>query len=209
MFKDRRDAGRQLASLLQKYKGQDVIVYGLPRGGVVTAEEVAKELGAHLDIILAKKVGHPGNPEYALCATVDLEDTVCSEYETELSESPEFQQLIRDKVEEIKQKEQLFTRDIKRFDPQGKIVIIVDDGVATGLTVKAAIKHIKKKNPQKIIVAVGVSPKDTADILRTLVDEVVVADEDSSFAGAVGAYFEDFSQTEDDEVIEILKRFQN
>lgn len=206
-FADRREAGQKLGKLLEKYAGQKVIVYGLPRGGVVLAKEIADILHAPISLILAHKIGHPYQPEYAVAAMSESGHIVGNASELHsLGQAWLEREKIR-QMEEIKRKRSLYLKG--KIDPPlaDTIAIIVDDGIATGLTMLAGIQELKDKHPKKIIAAVPVSPKSTADKLKAMVDEFVgiIIPEDFQFLGAVGAYYNDFSQTEDDEVIAILE----
>lgn len=203
MFKNRADAGRRLAKLLARYQGQDGVVYALPRGGVVLGDVIAKELGFTLDIVLTKKLGHPNNPEYAIGACSEEGDPWCNPKETKHLD----QTWLKEETERIREE---LRRRKDRYPapytcPKDKVAIIVDDGVATGYTIKAAIKEIREKKPKKLIVAVPVIPADTARDLDRMVDDLVCVERDAFFLGAVGAYYDDFAQVEDDQVIKILK----
>lgn len=207
IFKDRSDAGKQLAEALKKYKGQDVVVYGLPRGGVVTAAEIAKALNAPLDLILAHKIGHPYQPEYAIAAVSENGHLIGSSREIQSIDKRWFDTEKMRQIDEIKRKREMYLKGRKEIPVKDKIAIIVDDGIATGLTMQVGILELKHRHPKKIIVAVPVAPKSTANLLKEQADEFVgiIVPEDYNFQGAVGAYYDDFSQTEDDEVIDILE----
>lgn len=210
-FKDRRDAGQQLGRRLKRYQGQDVVVYALPRGGVVVAEEIAHALRAPLDLILAHKIGHPYHAEYAIAAISESGHLVGNERELRVVEPSWLEQEKRRQLDEIKRKRSLYLKNRPSQSARGRIAIIVDDGIATGLTMLAGIKQLKEQQPKKIVVAVPVAPKPTAELLKTMVDEVEIAEipEDHHFLGAVGAYYQDFDQVEDDEVIAILDKYAN
>lgn len=203
LFKDREDAGRQLAQLLSHYKDKDVIVYALPRGGVVVAAEIAKALHAPLDILLAHKIGHPFHPEYAVAAVSESGQLV--ESSRELLDKRWLEQAKLREMAEIVRKRKAYMGGKPSLSPEGKIALLVDDGIATGLTLFAAIKEIKTQHPKEIVIAVPVAPKDTADLIQKQVDHVIGIAIDEDFLGAVGAYYRDFSQTEDEEVIALLK----
>lgn len=196
-FKDRSDAGKQLAHILNQYEGQDVIVYALPRGGVVVAKEIASALHAPLDLIFARKIGHPLNPEYAIGA-ISESGIVCG---VESIESEWLKEQKAHQLREIKRRRLLYLRNRPSMDPKNKIAILVDDGVATGLTMEAGILELRSMHPKKIIVAVPVAPRDTFDRLKSLADEAVGIEIANDFLGAVGAYYEEFSQVEDSEVV--------
>jgi predicted phosphoribosyltransferase len=209
LFKDRKDAGIKLAKALEKYKDEDVMVLALPRGGVVLGVEIANKLLAPLDIILTKKIGHPINSEYAICAITEDGDPICNSAEVKNVDSEWLIEEIQKVRSEIKRRKEMFQRGKILCAVEGKTVIIADDGIATGLTMIAAIEEIKKRKPKKLVVAIPVTPYDTAQKLRSMVDELVSLDVDVNYRGAVGAYYEDFRQVEDSEVISILKSFEN
>lgn len=205
-FKDRQDAGRQLGRRLAHYQGQDIVVYGLPRGGVVVAEEIAKILHAPLDLILAHKIGHPRHAEYAIAAISESGHLVGTEHELQAVGQTWLEQEKKQQLEEIKRKRKIYLKNRPSTPVQDKIAIIVDDGIATGLTMLAGIQELKGQQPKKIVVAVPVAPKETADLLKTMVDEVVAVEIPENFLGAVGAYYIDFDQVEDDEVVSLLNK---
>ncbi|MEX2013080.1 MAG: phosphoribosyltransferase family protein [Candidatus Levyibacteriota bacterium] len=205
-FRDRTEAGQLLAQKLKKYIGKDVVVYALPRGGVVTAVEIAKELHAPLDLIITRKISHPHSPEYAIAATAENGHIVGTRRELlEIDEEWLEGEIERQRKEAARRrKNYLHGREI--LSPQGKIAILVDDGVATGLTLRVGILELKHRNPSKLIVAVPVVPKSTAKILEKEADELVALEipTDDNFLGAVSAYYESFPQVEDEEVIKTL-----
>lgn len=205
-FKNRQDAGRRLSQLLKKYEGEDIIVYALPRGGVTVAAEIAKFLHAPLELLFAHKIGHPYQPEYAIAAVsesghvIGSPDELLSLGDVWLEREKEHQ------LKEIKRKRELYLKGRKEISVKGKIAIIVDDGIATGLTMQVGIKELKGNHPKKIVVAVPVAPKNTADAIKKMVDDFVGIEIADNFLGAVGAYYDEFNQVEDREVIDILKQ---
>lgn len=213
-FRDRRDAGEQLADLLTKYKNaKNTLILGLPRGGVVTAYAVAEKLGLPLDVTCPRKIGAPFNPELAIGAITETGEGV---FNTELIEQLGIPySYIAKEIEKEKQVAQRrLTAFRKGFPPRalkGKTVILIDDGLATGATMKAAIESVRKENAESIVVAVPVSPEDTVQEIEQLADEVIYIDTPPFFQ-AVGQFYENFAQTEDEEVIELLqaaKKFKN
>lgn len=206
MFIDRRDAGRQLARALEKYKNTNAIVLGIPRGGVVVADEVAQTLNLPLSVIILRKIGAPGNPELAIGATaghglVVLNDEAVSA----LGISQEYiDRAVLKQNEEIANRQQKYLGNNPYPEVEGKTIIIVDDGIATGSSAKAAILAIKKKNPAKVILAVPVAPPDSVNRLAKVADEVVVLREPIDFY-AVGQFYQNFTQTTDEEVREVLR----
>lgn len=205
-FINRSDAGQRLANLLTPYEGKNVVVYGLPRGGVVTASEIARHLRAPLDVIITRKIGHPNSPEYAIGAVAANGHRVFNSTEVSLIDPAYIKDEIKRQKEEAKRRRTLYLNKKKPISARGKIAIIVDDGVATGLTMRAAIKEIRHQKPQKIIVAVPVVAADIADTIRSEADALVALEIAEFFQGAVGAYYEEFSQVEDDEVVELLEK---
>lgn len=206
IFKNRKDAGERIARSLEKYRGEDAVVFALPRGGVVLGAEIARWLSIPLDLIIAKKIGHPGNPEYAICAVAEEGEPVCNMKEVARVDPKWFEKKLEDVRLEIARRRQRYIGSEKRQSLEGKTAIIVDDGIATGLTIKAAIAEIKSRNPEKLIVAVPVVPYDTVNQIAEEVDSIVALHVDQHFVGAVGAYYYDFIQVEDKEVIEILNK---
>lgn len=204
IFTDRAEAGRLLAQALEKYHQADAVIFGLPRGGVVVAAEVAKTLHKPLDLIIIRKIGHPYNPEYALCATSINGHLVCDEAELAQVNPKWFAEELERQKARAKEQYGLYLAGRKPIPAQGKTAIIIDDGVATGLTIKAAIKEIKQQNPKQVVVAVPVLPKDIASGLRSQVNGLVALEIPEEFAGSVGSYYDYFPQVSDKEVIHIL-----
>jgi predicted phosphoribosyltransferase len=210
IFEDRKQAAIMLAEKLQRLKeawGTSLIVLAIPRGGVVTGEVIARSLGAGLDLVVAKKVGDPLNPEYAIGAVMHDGSFVPNQDVT----SPSYvsQQYIEDSVSALKKeidRRLIKFRGSKTYDLAGKAVVLVDDGVATGATIFAAIKWLKRQKLKTLIVAIPVGPRDTIEKLRRIVDEVIVLHAPSIF-GAVGAFYQDFSEVTDDQVIEIMREY--
>lgn len=209
LFKNRNDAGRQLCLLLQKYKDQEAVVFALPRGGVIVAAEIADYLNAPLDLILAHKIGHPHYAEYAIAAISEHGHLIANPAERQAVGELWLQQEVDRQLQEIKRKRQMYLQGRKEIPIKGKIAIIVDDGIATGLTMKAGILELKERQAKKIVAVVPVCPRETAHEISSMVDDLVAVEipDYHKFLGAVGAYFADFDQVEDREVIEILKKF--
>jgi erythromycin esterase-like protein/predicted phosphoribosyltransferase len=207
LFRDRRDAGRVLASLLQDYRGRDdVLVLALPRGGVPVAYEVATALGAPLDVFAVRKLGVPGREEVAMGAiagggVVVLNDDVLRG----LSIPPEVvQQVAEREGRELLRRERAYREGRPPLDVAGKAVILVDDGLATGASMRAAIRALRQHRPGRIVVAVPAAPEATCRDLAEMVDDVVCATTPSPFF-AVGESYWDFTQTSDDEVRDLLR----
>ncbi len=204
-FRDRIDAGRQLAGLLGKYKNQNAVVYALPRGGVPVAMEVARVLKCPLDLIIVRKIGHPMNPEYALGAVAEDGFLVVNEEELARVDPKWFEAETEKQKQEARRRRELYLQGRKPITAAGKIAIIVDDGIATGSTMLVAVRKVKRGKPAKIVVAVAVSPQDTAKRFAKEVDEFVAVTIPEIFWGAIGYYYDDFSQVSDEEVIALLK----
>lgn len=208
MFNDRRDAGIQLASKLKEYKGREgVLVLALPRGGVVTGYEIAHHLNASLDIVIVRKMGFPGQPELGIGAvsetgTVVLNQFIISTYG--VSRDYIEREISRQK-EEISRRVKLYRKGKELPDLKGKTIILVDDGVATGVTMKAAITTIREEKLTKLTVALPVAPPAMADELEQMVDEFICIETPVDFM-AVGAHYRDFTQVSDEEVVELLQK---
>lgn len=206
MFKDRTEAGEKLAEKLAEFKKKDAVVYALPRGGVVLGKIISDKLNLPLDLIVARKIGHPSNPEYAIAAVCENSVLVTEKEEVEKVDQKWLENEIQKEIKEAERRKDLYLGEKKSIPAKGKIAIIVDDGVATGLTLKAAIEEIKLQKPKKLIVAVPVMPNETyLDLLEKGVDEIICLEIPAVFAGAVGAYYESFLQVTDEEVVNILK----
>lgn len=208
MFKDRAHAGRLLAERLTRLKSRDdVVVLGLPRGGVPVAYEVAKRLGAPLDVIVVRKLGVPHQPELAMGAIgeegiriVDSETVSMAGVSGPALEAVEERERV-----ELKRRADLFRRGRKRIPLEGKVAVIVDDGIATGSTIRAACRVARGMGATRVVVAAPVAPPEVSDRLLGDADEVVVVDEPPLFY-AIGQFYRDFDQTTDDEVGSLLDR---
>lgn len=206
MFIDREDAGKKLARKLERLKDKNAVVYALPRGGVIIGKVISKKLHLPLDLIIARKIGHPNNSEYAIAAVCDNSVLVKEEEEVKKIDKEWFEKEVRKERVEAKRRRKIYLGGKESVLAWGKTAVIVDDGVATGLTLKAAIEEIKLQNPKKIIVVVPVIPSGTyADLLELGVDEIICLEIPSFFAGAVGAYYKSFPQVSDEEVVRLLK----
>lgn len=205
VFKDRQEAGVLLADKLVRYKDdENLLVLGVPRGGVVLADEVAKNFKASLDIIVTRKIGHPTNPEYAIAA-VD-EDGVIRVGHEDLNEYGDYLKKERAKQsKEIKRRLKEYRGKEKHPDFENRTCVIVDDGIATGLTTLSAIQFIKNHKPKKVVLAVPVVPKEAVSKFETEVDDFVYIEATEMFY-AVGQFYEDFPQVEDTEVKDLLDR---
>lgn len=211
-FHNRSHAGRCLAEKLHHYQGRaDVLVLGLPRGGVVVANEVAEALDVPMDVFVVRKIGVPGYEELALGAIASgdilvVNDDVARHYggRDEAMADPEVKRVLTSERRELKRREKAYRGDRPALDVKGKCVLLVDDGLATGATMRAAIHAVKKLSPTEIVVAVPVAPPSTCRELRPEVDALICVDTPLLFAG-VGQWYEDFTQTEDSEVVALLE----
>ncbi|MEW5705309.1 MAG: phosphoribosyltransferase [Actinomycetota bacterium] len=208
MFTDRVDAGRQLARRLEAYRETDAVVLAIPRGGVVVGDQVARALGLQLDLIIPRKIGAPGNPELAIGAIARGEPMINRSLVRELGVPESYiAEEAKRQMDEINRRQKLYLGDRAPIELQNRVVIIVDDGLATGYTALAAINAVRQQHPKKIVLAVPVAPVDTCERLRTEVDEIVCLEVHELFF-AVGQFYEVFEQTTDDEVIEIMSRYR-
>lgn len=206
-FKDRADAGKKLALRLEKYKDRsDVVVIGLPRGGVITAFEVAKILQVPLDIIISRKIASPMQPELALGALTQEGVPIFDDRLLSLVgvSRESLQRVVEDEKKEIQRRLSLYRAQRSPLDLTGKIAILVDDGIATGATMLATILSARALHAKKIVVAVPISPPDSLEKIKKEVDEVICLDTPQIFFG-VGGFYDSFVQTEDEEVINLLK----
>ena len=204
-FQDRVEAGERLAEKLVKYKDASPVVLALPRGGVILGNIIAKRLHCPLGLLITRKIGHPKTSEYAIAAVTTGGEIVENEAETIQVDRKWFERERKKQQEEARRRQDVYLGGRKTIDLKDKTVIIVDDGIATGLTMMAGIKEIKSKKPAKIVVTVPVIPFDTYETLLKLVNEVVYISAPDDFIGAIGAYYTDFSQVTDEEVIKLLK----
>ena len=208
VFADRADAGRRLAARLLKYKDQNPVVLALPRGGVPVAFEVARALNAPLDIIIARKLGAPGEPELGVGAVVDgdhPETTLNREVVNALRVSRDYlEREIHNQLKEIHRRNLIYRAGRARLELKSRTVIVVDDGIATGGSIRAALRGIRHQQPKKVVLAVPVGPTDTIELLRRDADEVVCLSAPARFFG-VGEFYRDFHQLTDAEVIRLLE----
>ena len=207
LFRDRKDAGEQLGEALKKLSLKNPLVVGLPRGGVVVAAAVAKVLHTTLYVLVPRKIGAPGNPELALGALAGDEVVLDQELIEQLSVSKDYlsQEIARQK-NEAERRERLYQKGMKKKNWKGAVVIVVDDGIATGATMRASLHYLRAQGAKFCFAAVPVAPRDTVARFKKEGEEVFSLYEPSSFF-AVGQFYEEFSQTEDSEVLEILKKY--
>ena len=205
-FRDREEAGRLLSYELQEFQGADVIVLGVPRGGVIVAREIARELKVDLDIVLAHKMRTPGHPELAMGAVTETGRTIINEaLIAELGiaradiEAEKTRQLV-----EIRKRSDTFRQVLPKVPPEGKVVIVTDDGVATGATTEAALWAVREECPKTLVGAIPVGPGDTIRRLAGIVDGMICLRSPQFFL-AVGQFYQQFRPVDDADLLEILK----
>jgi putative phosphoribosyl transferase len=209
LFADRSEAGRRLAERLLRFKNERPVVLALPRGGVPVGFEVAQALDAPLDLVLVRKIGAPFRPELAVGAVVDggRPETVVNEdlvVERQIPEGYIAEESAR-QLEEIERRRELYLAGRARAPVEGRTAIVVDDGIATGATMEAALHATRRANPKRLLLATPVAPPDTIARLRSQTDEVVCLATPRLFA-AIGAFYQDFQQLSDEEVVDLLRR---
>ena len=201
LFRNRKEAAEMLIPYLDRYRNKNSIILAVPRGGIPVAYPIAKAYRWPLDLLMAKKIGHPTHPEFAIGA-VTLQDQIIDEG-TGVPQS-----YINNEVDRIrkslKDRYKQFTEGRKPIDLENKTIIIVDDGVATGNTILSAIKMLRKRNPDKIVVAIPVAPWEAAEKIRSQVDDFICLYTPQPFIG-VGTHYTDFTQVSDEMVIELLR----
>jgi putative phosphoribosyl transferase len=206
LYRDRSEAGRVLATKLAHYAGrQDVLVLALPRGGVPVAFEVAKALHAPLDVFLARKLGVPGHEELAMGAIATGGIRVINEEVVRMLRIPDavIDAVSEREQQELQRRERLYRDDLPPPNVQGRTVILIDDGLATGSTMRAAVMALREQHPARIVVAVPVAAPSTCSELQAEVDEIICAYTPEPFYG-VGFWYQDFSQISDKEVHDLL-----
>ena len=209
MFENRQDAGQQLGQRLLHLKDDRPVVLGLPRGGVVVAAEVAVALGAPLDVLVVRKLGAPHQPELAIGAVTNGENPqrILNDKVIALvgANDEYLQQETAAQLDEVKRRQLLYRGGRSAIETAGQCIIVVDDGIATGATVRAGIQSLRQRQVKRIVLAVPVAPRETAKILGTEVDELICLQAPQVFT-AVGAFYRDFIQTTDAVVIQALER---
>lgn len=208
-FANRTEAGRQLAQALARYKGERVVVLALPRGGVPVAAEVATALNAPLDLILVRKIGVPMQPELAMGAVVDGEKPLIVRNEEVITlagvDETDFKAVCDAELAEIERRRQRYLGGRPSLEVAGRVAIVIDDGIATGATTRAALRATRARKPKKLILAVPVAPTESLATMRKEADEVVCL-EDHEYFGAIGFFYSDFRQISDQQVIDTLAR---
>lgn len=208
MFKDRKDAGIQLGRALSRYKNQNVLVLGIPRGGAETAYYVAKSLNAELSLVVARKLGYPSNPEAAFGAVAEDGSIYISDAARQELSAEEINEVLVQQKEEIQRRIKTLRRGRPLPELNGRTVIIADDGIATGATLFATIELCKNHNAARIVVASPIAGKRMEAILRNLVDDYVIL-EIPPFYNAVSQGYEDFSNLTDEEALGFMDKWES
>jgi len=208
VFQDRREAGRRLAEALAKYEAQDLLVLALPRGGVPVAAEVASRLHADLDLVIARKIGAPFQPELAMGAVVDGPEPITVRNEDVIAlarvTNAAFESVRRRELTEIGRRRERYVGDRPRAKIEGRTAIVIDDGIATGATMRAALRAVRAQHPSKLVLAVPIAASDSLNTLRSEADEVVCLGGYEHF-GAIGFFYRDFSPVSDEAVTDIMR----
>ena len=206
LFKDREDAGKRLGRALLEFRGKRVVVLGMPRGGVVVAKEVAEALDAPLDIVVTRKIGAPGESEFALGAVTQDGDVIVDRQAAELvgATAEYLQDETRRKKSEVRERMKALRGDMPYPSLQGKTAIIADDGMATGNSMRAAIQSARKRGPKDLVVAVPVAPHESVDEISREGTRVVCLEQPRPFF-AVGEFYNNFEQVDDSEVRRLLE----
>ena len=207
MFSDRIDAGKQLGRKLEFLKGQDPLILAIPRGGVVVADTIATVLDCKLDIIVSRKIGAPQNPELAIGAVLHDGSYFPNSEVVKMLQVPQSYIDLEKSIQMKEIERRLINyRGSLQYDLENKIIVIVDDGIATGATILVAALWVKKQKPKKVIIAVPVGSKDSIQKLKKIADEVIVLHA-PDFFNAVGEFYKDFEQVEDESVLGIMRKY--
>jgi len=209
LFRDRVEAGRRLAEALAGFGGFGCVVLAIPRGGVVVGFEVASRLGCMLDVVVPRKIGAPYQPELAIGAVTEDGGVIVEHEIAKLVGASEdyIKEAAGREIREIRRRVDRYREGRPPVEVRGKDVILVDDGIATGATMRAAISYVRKLGARRVIVAVPVAPPETVEKIRREADEVICLHTPSDFY-AIGQFYENFEQTTDEEVIRLLKRIR-
>jgi putative phosphoribosyl transferase len=207
MFKDRKDAALQLAKALQHYKNTQPIVLGIPRGGAETAFYVARALGAEYSVLVARKLGHPSNPEFAIGAMAEDGSIYLNAREQERISTESLAKISQQQQEEMERRKTVFRQGVPLPSLRDKVVILIDDGIATGATLYASIIMCRKQGVGKLVIAAPVSGREEKKVMEKLADEVVILETPPNFQ-AVSRSYESFYNLTDGEVLAFLERWK-
>jgi putative phosphoribosyl transferase len=206
-FRDREDAGRRLVERLEQYRDEDPIILALPRGGVPVAYEISRALRAPLDIFIARKLGAPRRKEFGIGAIAQGGVLVLNERAVEALEIPEeyIERVAKEEAEEIERRLRILRGDRPELEVEGRTAVLVDDGLATGVTARAAVEALRQRNPGRLVLAVPVCAARSVKLLRSEVDELVCLEAPSNLI-AISLWYQDFYQVGDEQVVELLER---
>jgi putative phosphoribosyl transferase len=206
-FEDRRDAGRKLAERLLSYRDRRTVVFALPRGGVPVGYEISRALGAPLDVFVSRKLGAPGQPEFGIGAVAPGGVRVLNEYAVGQLGIPEdyLESVTAREIAEVERRLRYFRGGRPEPDVEGRTAILVDDGLATGVTARAAVEALRRRRPARIVLAAPVCAAQTTELIGAEVDELVCLESPPDL-GAIGFWYRNFEQTPDEEVVELLER---
>lgn len=194
-----------LAEKLGAYRGKAVVVYAVPRGGVVLGKEIADALKMPLDLVITRKIGHPANPEYAVCVVAENHDMLCNPREKAALDPKWLAKAVETERQEAIRRRKVYWGERPRPGVVGKTAIVVDDGMATGMTFIMALREVRHLKPAKLVAVLPVLPAEMLPEVKKEADEVVYLDAPTDYAGAVGAYYDEFPQVSDDEVVSLLR----
>jgi putative phosphoribosyl transferase len=206
-FEDRRDAGRRLAGKLSRFKGERTVVFALPRGGVPVGYEISRALEAPLDVFVSRKLGAPGQPEFGIGAVAAGGVRVLNQDVVRRLGIPDdyVEQITAHETAEVGRRLRYFRGERPEPEVGGRTAILVDDGLATGVTARAAVQALRLRKPRRLVLAAPVCAAQTADLFKRAVDELVCLESPSDL-GAIGFWYRNFEQTSDEEVVELLER---
>jgi len=211
-FRNRSEAGKMLAGALQRYTGESPVILALPRGGVPVAAEVAAALNAPLDLVLVRKIGVPWQPELAMGAVVDGVAPIIVRNEDVIRDlgidEAEFKQVCDEQLAEIESRRRRYLGDRPSVDVKDRVTIVIDDGIATGATIRAALRATRMRTPKTLVLAVPVASTEALAEVGEEADDVICL-EDHELLGAIGFYYSDFRQTSDEEVIAAMARYSS
>jgi putative phosphoribosyl transferase len=205
LFKDRKEASEQLAQALASYRDSRPLVLGIPRGGVVMAEILARELDGDLDLVLVRKLRAPGRPEFAIGSITEQGKILLNDGMEGYATEDYLHEESREALDLMRRRRAIYTPGMPPADPSGRVTIVVDDGVATGATMVSALRSLRGSGATRVIAATAVAPKETAEMLRREADEIHCLATPEPFH-AVSLHFEDFSEVSDEQVMDLLRR---